>query len=88
MQFSGAFARQSTLLTQGVKAALPNIEKQTQRGCQIQEAKKYGPSERTEKTPEKELNETEIVNPSDAKFKTLVIRVSENSLNMAKKIVK
>ena len=27
------------------------------------------------KTPEKELNEMEITNPSDAEFKTLVIRM-------------
>ena len=37
--------------------------------------KKYGPNERTEKTPEKELNEMEINNLSDAEFKTLVIRM-------------
>ena len=27
------------------------------------------------KTPEKELNEMEIINPTDAEFKTLVIRM-------------
>ena len=31
-------------------------------------------------TPEKELNEIEISNLSDAEFKTLVIRCSRNSL--------
>ena len=37
------------------------------------------------KTPKKELNETEIANLTDAEFKTLVIGCSENSLSMAKK---
>ena len=36
------------------------------------------------KTSEKELNEREITNLSDAEFKTLVIRSSKNSLNMTK----
>ena len=35
------------------------------------------------KTPDKELNETEITKLSDAEFKTLVIRYSKNSLSMA-----
>ena len=35
------------LLRQGVKATLPNTQKQTQGGCQIEETKKYGPNERT-----------------------------------------
>ena len=30
---------------------------------------------RTEQNPEKELNETEIANVSDAEFKTLVTRI-------------
>ena len=59
------------LLREGVKAGLFNTQKQTQRGCQIEETKKYGPNERTEK----ELNEMEITNLSDAEFKTLVIRM-------------
>ena len=40
------------------------------------------------KTPEKELNEMEISNPSDAEFKTLVIRMLEElreDLNSIKK---
>ena len=36
------------LLRQGVKAALPNIQTQTQRSCQNDETKKNGPNERTE----------------------------------------
>ena len=38
---------QAKLLRQGVKAALPNTQKQTQGGCQIEETKKCGPNERT-----------------------------------------
>ena len=62
------------LLRQGVKAALPNTQKQTQGGCQNEKTKKYGPNER-KKTPEKELNEMGTRNLSDAEFKTLVIRM-------------
>ena len=55
----------------GVKAALLNIQKQTQGGCQIEETKRYGTNERTEnKTPEKELSKMKIANLSDAEFKT------------------
>ena len=42
---------------------------------QVHRDKKYGPNERTDKTPEKELNDEEIANLSDAEFKTLVIRM-------------
>ena len=62
-------------LRQVVKAALPNKQKQTQGGCQFEESKKYGPNERIDKTPEKELNETEITNLSDAELKTLMTRM-------------
>ena len=41
------------LLRQGVKAALPNAQKQTQGGCQIEETKKYGPNERIEQNSRK-----------------------------------
>ena len=37
------------------------------------------------KTPEKELNETEIVNLPDAEFKTLVIRMLRELLEYIKK---
>ena len=70
---------------QGVKAALPNTHKQTQGGCQIEKTK-YGPNERTEKTPEKELNKTERAYLSDAEFKILVIRMlTEYGKNIGKK---
>ena len=72
------------LLRQGVKAALSNTQKQTQRGCQIEETKKYGPNERTEK----ELNEMEITNLSDAEFKTLVIRYSKKLIEYGNSIKK
>ena len=63
------------LLRQGVKEALPNTQKQIQRGCQFEETEKYSPNERTEKTSEKELNKMEISKLSDAELKTLVIRI-------------
>ena len=62
-------------LLKRVKVALPSTQKQTQGGCQIEETKKYGPYERTEQNPRKELNKTEITNLSYAEFKTLVIKM-------------
>ena len=38
------------------------------------------------KTPEKELNETEIINLSDAEFKTLVIRMLREVIECSHKI--
>ena len=38
---------------QGVKAAAPNTQKQTQGGCQIKETKKHGPNERTDQNSRK-----------------------------------
>ena len=38
---------------QGVIAALPNTQKQTQGGCQIEETKKHGPNERTDQNSRK-----------------------------------
>ena len=52
------------------------------------ENKKHGPNEKQTKTPEKELNEMEISNLSDAEFKTLVIRILKElseDLNSIKK---
>ena len=59
------------LLRQGVKAALPNAQKQTQEGCQIEETKKYGPNERTEQNSRKITKRNEIIKLSDL----LVIRM-------------
>ena len=63
----------------GVKSALPNTQKQTQGGCQNEETKKYEMKEQP-KTTEKELNEMEKSNPSDAEFKTGLSICSRNSL--------
>ena len=62
-------------LRQGVKVALLNTQKQIEGNCQIEDTKKDGPNERTEHNPEKELNEMQITNLSDAEFETLVIRM-------------
>ena len=40
-------------LRQGIKAALPNTQKETQQCCQIEDTKKYGPNERTQQNPRK-----------------------------------
>ena len=63
------------VLRQGVKEALPKTQKQTQGGCQNEETKKCGPNEEENKTPEKDLNEMEISNLSNAQFKTPVSRM-------------
>ena len=56
---------------QRVIAALPHTSKQTQGGCQNEETKKHDPNERTDQTPEKQLNKMEISNLSDAEFKKM-----------------
>ena len=45
------------LLRQGVKAVLPNTQKQTQGGCQIETTKKYDPNERTEQNSRKRIKQ-------------------------------
>ena len=45
--------------------------------------KKMAPMKEQNKTPEKELSEMEIANPSDAEFKTLVIRVLRDLISIA-----
>ena len=55
-------------------AAILNTQKQTQGGCQNKETKKHGPSERTDQNSRKKL-QMEIIDLSDAEFKTLVIRM-------------
>ena len=61
------------LLRQRIKAALPNTQKQTQGGCQIEETKKYGPSERTEQNPRKRTKQNGDSQPISAEFKTMMI---------------
>ena len=51
------------------------IHKHIQGGFQNEETKKHDPKERTDQTPEKQLNKMEISNLSDAEFKTLFIRM-------------
>ena len=65
-------------MRQGVKAALPNTQKQTQGGCQIEETNMAQMKEHN-KTPEKELNEMKITNLSDAEFKTPVIQDAQRN---------
>ena len=60
---------------QGVIAALPNTQKKTQGDCQNEETKKHGPNERTDQNSRKRTKQNEIINLSDAEFKTLVMRM-------------
>ena len=78
----------SMLPIQGVVAALPNTEKQTQGGCQNEETKKYGPNKRTKQNSKKELNKIEISNLSHAVRNTVTRMLKELSedLNTKKKI--
>ena len=57
----------------GVKAALPNTQKQTQGGYKIEETTKYGSTEKTEQNPRKRTKQNRDRQLSDAEFKTLVI---------------
>ena len=52
------------LVKVGVEATLLNTEKQTQGGCQIEETKKYGPTERTEQNPRKITKQNRDNQPS------------------------
>ena len=72
---TGHLLYQATLPSLGHIVALPNTQKHTQGGCQNEEKKKQGPNERKIKTPEKEQNEMEISNLSDAEFKTQVTKM-------------
>ena len=73
---------------QGVIAALPTIQKQTQGGCQNMETKKHGPNERTEQNTRRRTKQDGDKQSLDAEFKTLVIRMlselSENFNNIKK----
>ena len=51
------------LLRKGVKAALPNSQKQTQRGCQNDETNKYGPNEKTEQNSRKRTKQNGDMQP-------------------------
>ena len=73
---------------QGVKAALPNTQKQTQGGCKLRRQRNMAQMKEENKTPEKELNKTEITNLSDAEFKILVIRMLKELTEHGNKIKK
>ena len=49
------------------------IHKSKWGGCQNEETKKHGSNERTDQNSKNELNEIEISNLPDVKFKTLLI---------------
>ena len=77
------------MLRWGVKTALPNTQKQTQGGCQIEETKKMAQIKEQIKAPEKiQLFDEEIANRSDAQFKTLVIRMLTEMVEYSLKIEK
>ena len=76
------------LLRQGVKASLPNTQRQIQGGCQNERQRNMAQMKAHIKTPEKELNKMEITSLSDAEFKTLFIRMLKElseDLNSIKK---
>ena len=82
----------TTLPREGVKAALPNTRKQTNIEREAAKTRKQRNMPQMKgqiKTPEKELNEMEIINLSHADYKTLVIRMFKEmseDLNSIKKI--
>ena len=67
---------------------MPNTQKQKEGSYQIEETKKHGPKERTQQNSKKELNETEIVNLSDAEFKTLGVRMLQELIGYFSSIIK
>ena len=73
------------MLRHGAKATLLNTWKQTQGGCQI-EQRNMAQMKEQNKTPEKELYETDMANLSDAEFKTLMIRILREVIEYGKSI--
>ena len=77
------------LLRESVKAALPNTQKQTWGGCQIEETKKYGPNERKEQNSRSRTNQN-----GDKQSDRLLIRcrvqttVVQSSKRMLKELIK
>ena len=55
-------------------------------GCQIDETKQMAQIKEQNKIPEKERNEMEISNLSDAEFKTLIIRMLTKLVEYGHKI--
>ena len=73
-------------LRQGVKEALPNTQKQHREAVELSRQRNMSQMKEHNKTPEKELNEMEITNLSDAEFKTLVIRMLKELTEYGKNI--
>ena len=65
------------LLRQGVKATLPNTQKKqkARKAAKMRRQRNMAQMKEQIKTPKIELSDEEIANLSDAKFKTLVIRM-------------
>ena len=63
------------LTRQGVTAALPNTQKQTQGGCQNEETKKHGSNGKMDQNSRKRTKQNEYKQSSDAEFKSQVIRM-------------
>ena len=61
-------------LLQGVKAALKHRHKHRE-AAKLRRQRNMAQMKEHNKTPEKELNQTEVANLSDAEFKILVIRM-------------
>ena len=57
-------------LRQGVKAALPNTQTQTQGGCHIEEMKKHGQIERIEQNPRKRTKQNQDNQPIRGRVQT------------------
>ena len=82
IQFTGVF---STIGHVGSQTTLPNTQKQTQGGCQIKEAKKYGPNERTEQSPMRTKQNADS-QPTRCRVQTLVIRMLRGMIVYSQKI--
>ena len=74
---------------QGIIAALPITQKQTQGSAKMRIQRNMAKMKEQIKTPEKELNKMEMSNLSHAEFKTLVIKMLKElseDINSIKKI--
>ena len=85
---TGHLLHEATLPRHAVKAALPNRNKHRE-AAKMRRQRNMAQIKEQIKTPEKDINEIEISNLSDAEFKILVIRMlkelSEEDLNRIKR---
>ena len=81
----GSFSTIGHVTKTGIKAGPPYTQKQTQRGCQIEETKKYGPTERTDQNSRKRTKQQEDSQPIRRRVQNTGIRILTEMIEYATK---